>query len=230
MNIKAQSALLEPGSEVLFYTIDGSRISSEAGILNFHGYTNDGVIVWQGTEYHPWPVEVGGLAKHGDRPPQPTLAVGNVNGTITALCSLYDDLIGATLTIRGTLVKYLDAVNFPEGNPTADPNEHYPDDIWFLDRKDHQDRSVVKWTLSSALDFNGVALPRRIIVANQCWWQYRGADCGYAGPPVARADDTPTTNPAEDNCSRRESGCKLRFGADNELPYGSFPAAGLVRT
>lgn len=230
MSIRADSALLEPGSKVEFYTIDGSRISSEAGILNFHGHKNDGVIVWQGTEYHPWPVEIAGLAKQGDRPPQPTLAVGNVAGTITSLCALYDDLIGATLTIRSTLVKYLDAVNFPEGNANADPDEHFPDDVWFLDRKDHHDRALVKWTLASALDFNGVQLPRRVIVSNLCWWQYRSAECGYAGPPVAKADDTPTTNPIEDQCSRKESGCKLRFGADNELPYGSFPAAGLVRS
>lgn len=229
MNIRADSALLEPGSEVHFYTLDATRISPAAGSLNFHGYANDGIIVWQGVEYHPWSVEVTGLAKQGDRPPQPTLAVGNVGGAITSLCSMYDDLIGSTLTIRGTLTKYLDAVNFPDGNPTADPNEAFPDDVWFLDKKDHQDRALVKWTLASALDFNGVVLPRRVIVANQCWWRYRSAECGYAGPPVAKFDDTPTSNPAEDQCSRKESGCKLRFGADNELPYGSFPAAGLVR-
>lgn len=230
MSIRADSVLLEPGSEIKLFNLDATMIDPAAGELNFHGHPHDDIITWQGVEYHPWAVEISGLAKQGDRPAQPSLSVGNVGGAITSLCLLYDDLVGAVVTVKSTLSKYLDAVNFPEGNPTADPDEAFPDEIWFIDRKDHEDRNLVKWTLASALDFNGVLLPRRVIVANQCWWRYRSAECGYAGPPVAKADDTPTDNPALDACSRRESGCKLRFGEGSELPYGSFPAAGLVRT
>jgi hypothetical protein len=35
----------------------------------------------------------------------------------------------------------------------------------------------------------GVVLPRRQIIANVCQWKYRGAECGYTGPPVADAND-----------------------------------------
>lgn len=230
MSIRADSVLLEPGSEVRLYTLDATGIDPAAGVLNFHGHRGDGVIVWKGVSYDPWSVEASGFERSGDRPATPSIAVGNVGGSITSLCLLYDDLIGAVLTERGTLVKYLDEVNFPEGNPTADPDEEFPDEIWFIDQKEHEDPTMVKWKLASALDFNGASLPGRIIVANQCWWRYRSAECGYAGPPVAKYDDTPTDNIHEDNCSRRESGCKLRFGADEPLPYGSFPAAGLIRT
>lgn len=229
MTIRADSQLLEPGSKIKLFKLDGSVIDPAAGVLLFHPYKQEGVIIWQGEEYHPWTMEAEGFAKSGDRPATPTLSAANEGGALTALCLQFDDLIGAVLTVKSTMVKYLDAANFPEGNSTANPNEQFPDEIWFLDRKEYEDQTLVKWSLSSALDFNGVSLPGRLIVANQCQWLYRSAECGYAGPPVAKYDDTPTSNPALDDCSRRTSGCKLRFGEHGELPYGSFPAAGLIR-
>jgi lambda family phage minor tail protein L len=61
-------------------------------------------------------------------------------------------------------------------------------------------------------------------------WRYRDPEgCGYAGGAVAKVDDTATTDLAQDDCSRRVSGCKLRFGATAELPIGIFPGAGVLR-
>lgn len=229
MNIRAESVLLEPASRVYFYTVDATRVDPAAGELNFHGYDQESTITWRGVVYHPWAIEISGLGKDGERPASPTLTVGNMRGVITTLCSQFDDLIGSVFTRRSTSVKYLDAVNFPGGNPTADPNQRYPDEVWFIEQKDYEDPSTVKWKLSSALDFQGIVLPTGTIVANQCASRYRSAECGYAGPPVAKYDDTPTNDPFLDNCSRRVSGCKMRFGADNPLPYNSFPSAVLVR-
>ncbi len=229
MTIQASSVLLEPGSRVRLYNLDATSIDPAAGELNFHGHQGDGIIYWQGVPYTPWAIEASGFKRDGERPASPTLAVANTHGMLTDMCLQYDDLIGATLTVKSTLTKFLDEQNFPDGNPTADPYEYYPDEVWYLDRKEHEDFTVVRWALSSALDFNGVRLPRRVIVANQCGWRYRSAECGYAGPPVAKYDDTPTADPALDDCSRRVSGCKLRFGENGELPYGSFPATGLIR-
>lgn len=230
MNIRAESVLLEPSARVYLYTVDASPVEPAAGELNFHGYHQEESIFWRGVEYKAWPIQAEGFSKEGDRPVTPTLTVANLRGAITDLCSQFDDLVGALFIRHSTQVKYLDPVNFPGGvNPTADPQEAYPDEVWFLEQKDHEDFQTVRWKLSSALDFNGVQLPGRTIVANQCFFKYRSPECSYAGPPVAKYDDTPTTDPFLDNCSRKVSGCKLRFGADNPLPYGSFPSAGLVR-
>jgi lambda family phage minor tail protein L len=231
MTIEADSALLEPGNRLQFMVLDATMINPTAGILYFHGYNQEGKITWQGRDYFPWPLEATGFQRTTERPPTPTLAVSNINGSITSLCLMYEDLVGAVLTVKSTLAKYLDAVNFPGGvNPTASPTEEFPDEIWYIERKESEDRQTVKWNLSSALDFNGVQLPRRLIVANMCYWKYRSAECSYAGGPVADIHDNPTSNPALDDCSRKVSGCKKRFGDNNPLPYGSFPAAGLMRT
>ncbi|PNQ48976.1 phage minor tail protein L, partial [Vibrio agarivorans] len=81
-------------------------------------------IIWQGVEYNAWPYQIEGLEVTGDgRAPRPTLSVGNVEGTITALCLTLDDLLQAKVTIHTTFAHYLDAVNFDGGNPDADPTQ-----------------------------------------------------------------------------------------------------------
>ena len=91
----------------------------------------------------------------------------------------------------------------------------------------------MEFELASALDIQGSMLPRRQIIANYCSFKsnggYRGPYCGYTGPAVAKADDTPTSDMGLDDCSGRLAGCKLRQWPDGVLNFGGFPAAGLVR-
>ena len=121
-----------------------------------------------------------------------------------------------------------------DGQPEADPDEELPPDIWYVERKAAENNETVQFELASALDFAGVQLPRRQIVANVCWWLscggYRGPYCGYNGGPVADENDIIVTDASKDKCGGRLSSCKLRFGENNPLPYGSFPAAGLLRS
>lgn len=227
MTITADAQKLEPGALVRVYELDATMLG--AGMIRFHAHTQVGSIWWQGAEYSPWPIEADGFAATTGQPPRPTLRVANVNAAVTAILQLTDDLIGAKLTVRSTLGQYLDAANFGGVNPTADPNEHFPDEVWFVERKSAETKEVIELELVSALDFQGVQLPRRQIIANQCPWRYRSAECGYTGGPVADASDNPTSDPALDQCSKKLTGCKLRFGEEGELPFGGFPAAGLMR-
>ncbi|NID06659.1 phage minor tail protein L [Luteibacter jiangsuensis] len=235
MTIFADIQTLEPGAWVELFEIDARPITNGGAgdILRFHGYTQVGPIIWQGLTYEPWPIATQGFKIDPDQPPVPTLAVGNVNGRITALCLAFQDLVGARLTRHRTLGKYLDAVNFPGGNPTADPEQEVAPELWFIERRSAEDSTQVTFELSSPMDFGGRQLPRRQIIANVCSWLaiggYRGPYCGYTGPAVAKADDTPTDDPVLDMCSGRLVGCGLRFGPDAELPYGSFPAATLIK-
>lgn len=115
-------------------------------------------------------------------------------------------------------------------NPTADPTKEFTPELWFIERKSGESFESVEFELSSALNFQGVNLPRRQIIANQCPFAYRGALCGYIGPPVADELDVPTSNPALDKCGKRLRSCEMRIWPDNILNYGGYPAAGLVRT
>lgn len=234
--IYADIQTLEPGAWVELFELDARTITGggASDILRFHGYTQVGPIIWQGLSYEPWPIQATGFAIDPGQPPRPTLAVGNVNGRITALCLAYQDLVGAKLTRHRTLGKYLDAANFPDGNAAADPEQEIAPDVWFLERRSAENSTQVSWELASPMDFNNRQLPGRMIIANVCSWLmrggYRGPYCGYTGPAVAEADDTPTSNPSLDVCGGRLSSCKLRQWPDGILNYGSFPAAQLIKS
>jgi lambda family phage minor tail protein L len=229
MAITADIQQLTPGRLIELFDLDATSIGGQ--MARFHAHLSAGAITWQGNAYSPWPVTAEGFQRTSTgAAPTPTLKVGNVDGSISSLCLALADLVGAQVTRRRTLSKYLDAVNFPEGNPSADPNEEMPPEVWLIERKSHEDNETVEFELSSPLDFEGEQLPRRQIIPNICSWEYRSAECSYTGPAVADANDQPTDDPSKDVCSKGLNGCKLRFGANNPLPFGGFPAAGLVRS
>lgn len=232
MTIYADIQHLEPGSLVELFELDATALGAD--VLRFHGYTQVGPMYWQGLQYDPWPIQASGFELNPSKPPSPTLSVANIDGTIGALCRTFSDFCGAVVTRHRTLGRYMDAANFPGGNPSADPTQELPPDKWIIERRSSETNIAVEFELSSALDFGQQQLPGRQIVANVCGWLarggYRGPYCGYTGGPVADINDNPTSDPAKDQCSGRLNACQMRFGTNNPLPYGSFPAAGLLRT
>lgn len=418
--ITADAQQLEPGGRVTVYELDASSVGADQ--LYFHQHLQTGVIWWQGQQYGAWPIEATGFARTSDQQPAPRLRVGNGDGRIGAMCRIYDDLVGARIIRRQTLVKYLDVENFPplrnlvansnrpalapwftqnatvsagpaqsvdgitfaapavvastgaqfnrrntnlrgsprmsagqtltvtayfaygtsnagrvhftnqtasgakdsnvqfskgsmsavpstggagtlrvlefsdlgngvckivvsitftdagtgtpsigvgpnsattgtnikllgmqvedgssgspfqvtttnpdqDRHPTADPNEHFPDEIWFIERKVAETKEMVEFELATAIDLNGEVLPGRQIMSNVCTWLlrggYRGPYCSYTGSAYFDINDNPVDDPGQDVCAGLVRSCKRRFGENNELPYGGFPAAGLVRT
>jgi lambda family phage minor tail protein L len=220
---------LEPGAKVELFELDATMITG-GSLLRFHGYQQAGTIWWQGVEYTPWPIHAEGFAKTSEgQQPTPKLSAGNVDGSISALCITLDDLVGAKLTRHRTLGQYLDAANFDGGNASADPTQEFPADVWYIEQKTGETNEVVEFELSSALDLQGLQLPRRQIIANLCPFKYKGAYCNYTGTAMFDANDNTVTDPALDVCGKRLSSCKARFGTNNVINFGGFPAAGLVR-
>lgn len=228
MTIRADIQSLAPGALIELFQLD---IDGET--YRWHGGTNDlaASVTWQGHVYTMWPVEATGFEWRGNGAlPRPTLRVANGGGLISALARAHADLVGGVVTRRRTFARYLDAVNFPGGvNPTADPNAALPNEVWFVERKSGEGDVFLEFELGAACDVQGVRIPRRQVVQNVCPWRYRGADCGYVGGAVAKADDTATADINLDACGKRLASCKLRFGEYAELPFGGFPAAGLIR-
>ncbi len=228
MGIYADVQQLEVSAKIDLFELDCEGIGGDK--LLFHGYTRVGAMWWQGVEYEAWPILGDGFGVSGEaQQPTPSLKVGNVEGSIGALAIFLDDLIGAKLTRKRTLGKYLDARNFPDGNPTADPEQAFVDDIWYINQKTQHDNVSLTFELKSALDLSGVFLPKRLIVANVCAFRYRSAECGYTGTNYFDKNDVATGDPGQDVCGKRLSSCKLRFGANEPLSFGSFPSASLIR-
>ena len=98
--------------------------------------------------------------------------------------------------------------------------------FWYIDRKSSENRIAVEFELASKLDLPGVKIPKRQLIGNICQWAYRSGECGYTGSSYWDVNDNSESSLANDRCGKRLSSCKLRFGNDNPLPFGSFPSAG----
>lgn len=216
---------LDPGALVTVFELD--LTDRGGGYFRFHAGSNElGTdIVWQGNTYTRFPIEADGFEIRGSGTmPRPKVKVANITGMMGAVARDYDDLVGAKLTRKRTLARYLDAVNFEGGvNPDADPNQHFPDDLWFIEQKTLENRFMVEWVLASAFDLQGVMLPNRQVIQNSCGWDYRSAECGYTGTNYFDVNDQPCTI-LEDVCPKRMSSCKKRFPNDI-LPFGAFPGS-----
>jgi len=117
--ITSEIQKLAPSSVIELFVLDLALFGQ--GPVRFHAGTNalQQRVVWQGNAYEAFPIEVEGFEFNGNgQVPRPRLRVANVTGAITALVLTYQDLVGAKITRKRTLAKYLDAVNFEGGvNP-----------------------------------------------------------------------------------------------------------------
>ena len=191
-------------------------------------------IWWQGIEYAAWPCQIEGIeSSTTGSSAQPKLTVANLDGSITALCLAYDDMLQAKVSIHDTLAKYLDARNFPQGNTSADPTQEKLK-VYYIDSKSVETKLQVEFTLSSPMDLQGLQIPTRQL-HSLCTWcirgKYRSGDgCDYAGTRYFDKFNKPVSDPSLDVCSGNLTGCKLRFGENNELSFGGFPGTSLLRT
>ena len=224
----APSAIIELFELQLDSTLHGS-----SDIYRFHAGSNAAVtgnIVWNGNAYTRMPVIADGFEMRSTGAlPQPTITIANLDGNMTTVLALVNqttagnDLTGATVKRIRTLKRYID------GESSADPNAKFPDEIWRISRKATETRDIVTFELSSAFDLVGQKIPKRQIVANTCQWIYRSAECGYSGSNYFDVNGNSVSALADDVCGKRIASCKLRFGENGELPFGSFPGAGLIR-
>jgi lambda family phage minor tail protein L len=222
MPIAQDIYLLQHDAIIELFVLDLSTIGYNQ-VFRFcnHTFSASSPVIWQGQIYSPIPIESEGWEFTGQgQLPTPKLRIGNVNGIVTSLLLQYDDFVGAKLTRRRTLAKYLD------GQPTADPTQGLEDDVYFVDRKETENALVVEFELGSSLDVQGLMVPGRVVIANHCTAVYRSAECGYAGGAVADVNDNPVSNLALDVCGKRLTSCKLRFGQYGQLPINAFPGAG----
>tara|TARA_R100000008_G_C3579487_1_gene167469 strand:- start:338 stop:1594 length:1257 start_codon:yes stop_codon:yes gene_type:complete len=172
------------------------------GILRFHNNIRifNSYIMWQGKTYYPAPITAEGFESTSKGTlPQPLLTIASQSETgVDQLALLkfeirqFGDIIGAKVTRRRTFAKYLDRRNFigassarsrnsnvlPDGYE-PDPYAELPKDVYFIERKQTENKNVIAYQLSSVLDLEGLKLPKRMVVADKCVWQYRGMGCWY---------------------------------------------------
>lgn len=174
----AASAVLE------LFVLDATPVGG--GTYYFHAGTNQlgTSVTWQGQVYQPMPIEATGFewSSKGTLP-RPKLRVSALDGLVGGLVRDLEDLVGAKVTRKMCFAKHLDAVNFPGGyNPNADPNAHWADEPWVVERKTLEDDELLEFELVCPMDQQNSLIPKRRVNANVCPWVYKGTECGYSGP------------------------------------------------
>ena len=232
-SVYADLSTLAPDAIIeLFELHYDNTLHGSTDILRWHAGVNANVtgnIVWDSNQYTRLPVKAEGFEyTNSGSLPRPTLTVSNLTGLVTALLisvnetTVGNDLTGAKVKRIRTLKKFLD------GESAADPYATFPVEEWYIDRKALESRDVVSFELTSKFDLANKQLPNRQVVANICQWQYRSSECSYTGSNYFDVNNNTVSTLAQDACGKRLSSCKKRFGENNELPFGSFPGAGLV--
>ena len=162
------SAIIELFTLTLDNTLHGATTT-----YRFHAGTSlkdNGDIIWAGDTYTKFPVEAEGFKYGKGQLPRPTLTFSNALGTISAILltvnrvTTGNDLTGSTVKRIRTKAKFLDAANFPSNiNPfgTPDNTAEYKQEIFTIDRKSAENRTVVQFELAAAIDLAGVRAPKR---------------------------------------------------------------------
>jgi lambda family phage minor tail protein L len=218
-------------ARVEMFELDATALG-EPEILRWHPGTTvlDQPIIWQGLTYNPYAIQAGGFTRNASGTlARPTLRASNIGGLLGGYLRSLGDALGAKVTRRRTLGKYLDAINFIDGNPYADPTAEFPTEIYYVARKSAENAVYVEVELAVKFDVAGVQLPRRQVIAGTCQWVYRSAECSYAGPPVQDIYGNPTSDPNKDQCRKTLDACKARFGANGVLRTSAFPSSMLGR-
>jgi lambda family phage minor tail protein L len=235
MSVRADVATLQPQALIEVFEFDPTNIGQTADkILRWHPGTqvDKDPIVWRGVTYQPYPVESDGFEQSAvGKLPRPTLRAANIGGALGAFLASMQDGMGAKVTRRRTLAKYLDAVNFPGGNPHADPNAHFEDEIFYISRKVAQNPIFIEIELAVPFDIMGTLLPRRQVIAGTCQWVYRSTECSYAGPAIKNDPIYPDSGATTttDKCGKTLAACVLRFPKPQALRTSAFPASLLAR-
>lgn len=228
------------GERVELFDLDFTPIDPAAPVLHLTPFVGQSDILRRGgLPYYPAPMEATGYARGGDagdrgsasKLPQPTIKVGNASPIVSPYVWGAQGFIGALVTRTVTYRRFLD------GEPDEDPTAAQQLDVHEVEQVTEITPTEISFRLVAPIDQAGRELPARRVTRNSCQRRYRTwngssfdyskATCPYVGAGTWNTADQTATD-ATDNCSRRLTGCLLRF-PDGPLPIQAFPGISLSR-
>jgi len=233
MTIQNDSQKLDLGDLIVLFDWDLTTLGGGIEYFTQSCFTTTPV-VWKGHTYTPIDIEADGFEVTGQGTlPRPHIKVGNAFlATSAAIIQYGDDLLGSLVTVTRTLKKYLD------GQPAADSTQHWPLDVYQLERKTTQNKFYVEWEMTSLMDCEGRKIPGRQILRDACthtyrrWtgttWDYTAATCPYVGTGYWDVLGVICVE-SLDRCGKRLKDCELRFPSPLPLPTTAFPGVARVR-
>ena len=209
-HLNKQLSSLTPDALIDLYEIDFSNLQSNFEMLEDLYGINIGAetvyrfcpmingtnpIVWQGKSYQPLPIKMEGFEQKSDgRLPRPTMTIANPEGIFSKIVHSNQDFANCKVTRKRTYARFLDDENFQNRNLNdvgvnpfgkADPSSHLPDDVYFINKKNQENRQYIEFELVSSLELEDSPVPARIVLSDYCGWTYRcNVGCNYQGLPI----------------------------------------------
>ncbi len=114
----------EQSASVVLWEIDLTEVGGERYFFCNEQNEKGEPVTWQGRQYQPYPIQGSGFELNGKgTSTRPTLTVSNLYGMVTGMAEDLQSLVGGTVVRRKVYARFLDAVNFVNGNSDADPEQ-----------------------------------------------------------------------------------------------------------
>jgi lambda family phage minor tail protein L len=192
--------LSEVSQRTVNFDYNGTEPMNKGVIRVYNDYnlyklsSNNGKIKFQNNFYYPFPIFAEGFEyTSAGVLPTPTLTLSNTSPDnsynsfhkyIRMQIQSLGDILGAKFTRIKTFLKYLSAENFQDNvNPFNQNPSLYemelPRDIYYIDRKSIENKTIIEYKLNTILDLENINLPGRTVLSKKCPFSYRGEGCCY---------------------------------------------------
>lgn len=111
----------EQSALVVLWEIDLTEVGGDRYFFCNEQNEKGEPVTWQGRQYQAYPIQGSGFEMNGKgASARPTLKVSNLYGMVTGMAEDLQSLVGGTVVRRKVYARFLDAVNFVNGNRDAD--------------------------------------------------------------------------------------------------------------
>ena len=129
-----------------------------------------GSIVFNSKTYTPMPIEAEGFDyKGGENESQsrPILRISNLLSTVSTILIEVNKITPGNDLLNAKVTRIRTAAMFLDGESTANTSATSRNEIYFVERKSTENRSIVEFELSQFSDLPGFKIPKRQVLPRQ---------------------------------------------------------------
>lgn len=149
----------EQSASVVLWEIDLTEVGGERYFFCNEQNEKGEPVTWQGRQYQAYPIQGSGFELNGKgTSTRPTLMVSNLYGMVTGMAEDLQSLVGGTVVRRKVYARFLDAVNFVNGNSDADPEQEVIS-RWRIEQCSELSAVSASFVLSTPTETDGAVFP-----------------------------------------------------------------------